>query len=130
MVTAAAAAVLRELPTVTVLVGDPATSFAVRLTRHPGYAVYRIADRVTARLHGSCIGAGIEVPAFARQVIAEPGTTFRLAELAMGLVPGAGGTASIRLRIGRHRTAWLALTGASIAAPTALDWGLIDAIES
>ncbi|MDQ6696224.1 MAG: enoyl-CoA hydratase/isomerase family protein, partial [Actinomycetota bacterium] len=56
-------------------------------------------------------------------------TTFRLPELAMGLVPGAGGTVSLPRRIGRHRTAWLALTGASIDAPTALDWGLVDTIE-
>ena len=32
----------------------------------------------------------------------------------MGLVPGAGGTVSIPARIGRHRTAWLALTGERI----------------
>ena len=32
----------------------------------------------------------------------------------MGLVPGAGGTVSITARIGRHRAAWLALTGERI----------------
>ena len=45
----------------------------------------------------------------------------------MGLVPGAGGTVSITRRIGRQRTALLALTGRTIDAPTALEWGLIDA---
>jgi enoyl-CoA hydratase/carnithine racemase len=44
----------------------------------------------------------------------------------MGLVPGAGGTVSIPRRIGRDRFATFALSGATIDAPTALSWGLVD----
>ncbi|MCW2829904.1 MAG: hypothetical protein JWP31_596 [Aeromicrobium sp.] len=105
---------------------DLAAAHAVRLDQSAGLAVHRVADRVTAVLHGSCIGAGIEVPAFASTVLARPGTTFRLPELAMGLVPGAGGTASIPRRIGRWRTAYMVLSGASIELDDALDWGLVD----
>jgi enoyl-CoA hydratase/carnithine racemase len=54
---------------------------------------------------------------------------FQLPEVSMGLVPGAGGTVSVPRRIGRQRAAWMALTGARVDAPTALTWGLIDAIE-
>jgi enoyl-CoA hydratase/carnithine racemase len=43
-------------------------------------------------------------------------------------VPGAGGTVSLPARIGRHRTAWLALSRRTIDAPTALGWGLVDAV--
>ena len=110
-------------------VADGPTSFAVRLARHPGWAVHAVADRVTARVHGPCVGAGVEVPAFAGTVVADPGTTFRLPEVAMGLVPGAGGTVSLPRRIGRHRSAWLALTGTTCDAQTALDWGLVDRLE-
>ena len=46
----------------------------------------------------------------------------------MGLLPGAGGTVSLPRRIGRQRTAWLALTGARLDAATALPWRLVDAI--
>ena len=46
----------------------------------------------------------------------------------MGLVPGAGGTASIPRRIGRQRTAYLALSNRRLDAETALAWGLIDEI--
>jgi enoyl-CoA hydratase/carnithine racemase len=46
----------------------------------------------------------------------------------MGLIPGAGGTATLPRRIGRHRTAWLALTGQCIDAVTGRAWGLIDEI--
>ena len=61
--------------------------------------------------------------------MARPHTTCRLPELAMGLIPGAGGTVSITKRIGRWRTAYLALSGEPIATDTALVWGLIDAVE-
>ena len=110
-------------------VPDGATSHAVRLTRHPGLAVHREAKRVTAHIHGHCIGAGIEIPAFAARVVAAPRTQIRLPELGMGLVPGAGGTVSLPRRIGRQRTAWLALSGDTIDARTALRWGLVDAVE-
>ncbi|MFE7797968.1 enoyl-CoA hydratase/isomerase family protein [Nocardia sp. NPDC057440] len=46
----------------------------------------------------------------------------------MGLIPGAGGTVRIPRRIGRWRTAWLALTGQRIDATTALEWGLVDEV--
>lgn len=107
-------------------VSDGPTSFAVRLTRHPGLAVHSIADRVSAHLHGSCVGAGIEITAFADRVFAAPDTLIQLPELAMGLVPGAGGTVSLPRRIGRHRTAWLALTCERIGAAQAREWGLVD----
>ncbi len=38
------------------------------------------------------------------------------------------GTVSIARRIGRWRTAYLALSGLPIDVPTALDWGLVDEI--
>jgi enoyl-CoA hydratase/carnithine racemase len=107
---------------------DPASAHLVRVARSPGCAIAGMADRVSAFLHGPCIGAGIELPAFAGRVVAAPGATFALPEVAMGLVPGAGGTVSIPRRIGRQRTAWLAITGRHIGAGTARAWGLIDEI--
>ena len=65
----------------------------------------------------------MELPAFAGRVVAAPDATFGLPEVSLGLIPGAGGTVSLPRRIGRHRTAWLALTGQPIDAPTALDVG-------
>lgn len=105
---------------------DPVTAHAVRIEQSAGLAVHRLRDRVRPVLHGACIGAGIEVPAFADHVRARPDAFFRLPELAMGMIPGAGGTVSIPRRIGRWRTAYLALTGATIDASTALSWGLVD----
>lgn len=109
---------------------DPATAHMVRLTRSPAAALLRIGDRLTAHLHGATIGAGIEMAAFASTVTAAEDLRVSLPELAMGLVPGAGGTVSLPPRIGRQRTAWLAFTGRSIDATTARAWGLVDHVRS
>jgi enoyl-CoA hydratase len=108
---------------------DVATAHLVRMTRSPARAMAAVADRLVAHLHGACFGSGIELPAFAARVVARPDTVVGLPELSLGLIPGAGGTVSVTRRIGRHRTAWLALTGRTIDAATALEWGLVDEIE-
>lgn len=105
---------------------SPEAAHELRLDRSVGRAIAGLADRVVVHLHGACAGSGIELPAFAGRVVAAPGTRLWLPELALGLVPGAGGTWSITARCGRHRTAGLALTGTPIDAPTALAWGLVD----
>jgi enoyl-CoA hydratase/carnithine racemase len=108
---------------------DLATAHFVRTRAGAGRLLHQISDRLEAHVHGRCVGAGIELPAFASRVIARPGTTFRLPEVSMGLIPGAGGTVSIPRRAGRWRACYLSLSGHEIDAATALDWGLIDAIE-
>lgn len=108
---------------------DPVTGHLVRSLSLPGALIARCAERTTVRVHGRCLGAGIEFPAFAQRVIAAPDSSFELPELQFGLIPGAGGCVSVPRRIGRQRSAWMALSGARIDARTALDWGLVDAIE-
>ncbi len=108
---------------------DPATAHAIRTGRSVGARLAACSPRVVAYLHGHCVGAGVELPAFAGRVVADPAARFALPEVGMGLVPGAGGTASIPRRIGRQRTAWLALSGAPLPAAAARRWGLVDALE-
>ncbi|MFF7476709.1 enoyl-CoA hydratase-related protein [Streptomyces sp. NPDC008092] len=105
---------------------DVSTAHLIRVRRSAGHAVHRAAGRVRVRVHGACIGAGIEVPAFADRVESARDAYFQLPELRMGLVPGAGGTVSVTRRIGRWRTAYLVLSGVPIDARTALEWGLVD----
>ena len=109
---------------------DGGLAHQVRVTRSPGARLAALRTIVTAEVHGACIGAGIELPAFAGHLRAQEGTRFRLPELAMGLIPGAGGTVSIPRRIGRHRAAWMALTGSELDVATALRWGLIDELTT
>ena len=108
---------------------DPARAHLVRMARSVGAAMHELRDRLTVHVHGSCIGAGVELPAFARRVTASGDATFRLPEIGMGLIPGAGGTVSLPRRIGRDRTLLLALSGLTFGAEDALRWGLVDAVS-
>jgi hypothetical protein len=106
---------------------DVGQAHLIRTLRSPARLARQLGERLTARVHGACVGAGVEVPAAAGRVTAAPGAVFRLPEVSMGLIPGAGGTASIPRRIGRHRAAYMAISGAEIDLATALAWGLVDA---
>ncbi len=108
---------------------DPAEAHLIRMTRSPALLLSRLGERVRAEVHGACIGAGVELPAFTPHVVASEDAFFQLPEVGLGLVPGAGGTASLPRRIGRQRTAWFGLSGARIDAQKALDWGLVDEVR-
>ena len=111
---------------------DPVAAHVAR-TRHSPALVL---DELTARLgracraevHGHVLGSGLEMAAFCGWVVAQPDATLGLPELALGLIPGAGGTVSITRRIGRWRTAYLVLSGCTIDPATALSWGLVDEV--
>ncbi|MFD5625618.1 enoyl-CoA hydratase/isomerase family protein [Streptomyces sp. NPDC127072] len=109
---------------------DPAEAHLVRVRRSPAALLQRCAPKVTAHLHGACVGAGIELAAFSARVLAAPDTVIRLPEVGMGLIPGAGGTASLPPRVGRERTAYLALSGVELGVGEALAWGLVDEVTS
>ena len=108
---------------------DPVSAHLVRLQRNVGRALSGVAARTTVHLHGSTVGSGIELAAFARRVVAARSTRISLPEVRLGLIPGAGGTVSLPRRIGRHATALLALGPPVIDAGTALAWGLVDELE-
>ncbi len=108
---------------------DPAQAHAIRTTRSPALLLARLGARVRVEVQGACIGAGVELPAFTQKVVADEDAFFQLPEVMLGLVPGAGGTASLPRRIGRQRTAWLGLSGERIDARTALAWGVVDEVR-
>ncbi|MCG7606748.1 enoyl-CoA hydratase/isomerase family protein [Mycobacterium sp. CnD-18-1] len=112
---------------------DPASAHLAR-TRHSPALVLdeltaRLGRRCRAEVHGQVLGSGLEMACYCGWVSAHPGATIGLPELALGLIPGAGGTVSITRRIGRWRTAYLVLSGRTIDAATALAWGLVDEVR-
>jgi len=111
-------------------VEDAGLAHLSRTTRSAGALLATLPCASDARVHGACIGAGIELPAFAQRISAHPDAFFQLPEVAMGLIPGAGGTVSILHRIGRQRTNFMALSNRRVDASTALSWGLVDALLS
>jgi enoyl-CoA hydratase/carnithine racemase len=108
---------------------DVTLAHLIRVDRSVAARLAAVADRVEVFLHGACIGAGIELGSYGACVRATTDTVIKLPEIAMGLVPGAGGTVGITRRIGRWRTAYLAVSGEALPLATALRWGLIDEID-
>ncbi len=107
---------------------DPATAHWVRSLRLPARRLTALGERLHVHVQGATIGAGVEMAAFAYRLTAASNAWFQLPELKYGLIPGAGGTASLPRRIGRQRTAYMALSMRRISAATALEWGLVDAV--
>jgi enoyl-CoA hydratase/isomerase-like protein len=107
---------------------DGISAHTIRSLRLPANLLVLCGERLHVHVHSACIGAGIEIPAFGRRITATRNAFFQLPELQFGLIPGAGGCISLPRRIGRQRTAYMALSMKKINAPTALEWGLIDAI--
>lgn len=105
---------------------DPATAHAIRMQTLPAWMISRCADRFDVHVQGGCVGAGLEMAAWASRFTATDDAWFQLPELAIGVLPGAGGCVSLTRRIGRQRTALLILSGKRIGVRTALSWGLVD----
>jgi enoyl-CoA hydratase len=105
---------------------DPEKAHEIRMRTLPARAILGCAEKMHVHVHGACVGAGLEIAAFAARVTAGPKAWFQLPELSMGLIPGAGGCVSVPRRIGWQRTAAMILSGQRINAQTALQWGLVD----
>jgi enoyl-CoA hydratase/carnithine racemase len=107
---------------------DPASAHIIRGLTLPAHPMSRCGAIVDVHVQGACVGSTLEMAMFAGRVTASPRAWFHLPELAMGVIPGAGGCVSVPRRIGRQRAALMILSGQRIDARTALSWGLIDAI--
>lgn len=108
---------------------DQAIAHAVRCMGGPAFALATVAARARAVVHGACIGAGAELASLCGHITASPTAWFQLPEIRYGLLPGSGGTVGFSRRIGRQRTAYLALSARRIGARQALEWGLVDAVD-
>lgn len=112
---------------------DPASAHLARTRFCPALSLdaltQRLGSEVRAEIHGQVLGSGLEMAAFCGHVVCSGDAVLGLPELQLGLIPGAGGTISVTRRIGRWRTAYLVLTGRTVDAATALQWGLVDAID-
>lgn len=107
---------------------DPATAHAIRCRTLPAREAIRCANRLEVEIDGACVGAGLELAAFARRITATRRSWFQLPELRMGILPGAGGCVSLSRRIGRQRALLMVLSGRRLNAREAVEWGLVDAL--
>lgn len=107
---------------------DFAAAHLIRMERSVARRLHLLGPRAAAELQGPAIGAGIEMAAACAGLTMTRSAWVQLPELAMGLIPGAGGTVFIPRRIGRHRAFYLMTAGVRLRADEALAWGLADAL--
>jgi enoyl-CoA hydratase len=97
-----------------------------------GQVVFNILDGMgkpsVAAINGLTIGGGFELALACTFRVASDKATFSFGEIALGFLPGWGGTSRITRLIGKSRTAELMLTGDRIDAQTALNMGIVNKV--
>ena len=90
-------------------------------------ALRRFPAPVIARIQGVALGAGLEMAASCDIRIAAEEAVFGMPEVKLG-IPSVVEAALLPRLIGAGRARWLLLTGNSIGAREALDWGLVEQV--
>ena len=103
-----------------------AEAFITRL-RDLCEAVRTFPAPVIARMPGWCLGGGLEVAAACDVRIAARDAKFGMPEVRVG-IPSVIHAALLPRLIGWGRARFLVMTAENIDAPTALAWGLVDAV--
>jgi 3-hydroxyacyl-CoA dehydrogenase/enoyl-CoA hydratase/3-hydroxybutyryl-CoA epimerase len=87
---------------------------------------------VVAAVHGAALGGGLEVALACHYILASdhPLTVMGLPEVQLGIMPAAGGTQRLPMRIGLLNGLEMMLSGRQVRAQKALSMGLIDEIST
>lgn len=81
-----------------------------------------------AAVNGYAFGGGCELAMAASIRIAATTAQFAQPEVKLGVIPGYGGTQRLARLVGKGRALDLCLTGRTIDAETAQQWGLVSAV--
>lgn len=97
-----------------------------------GQAVFSLLENLgkpsLAAINGYAFGGGCELAMSASLRIASNAAQFGQPEIKLGVIPGYGGTQRLARLIGKGRATDLCLTGRTIAATDALNWGLVSEV--
>lgn len=84
---------------------------------------------VLAAVNGHAYGGGLELALSCDFIHAARGVRFALPEVALGIMPGGGGTQNLSRALGERRAKELLMTGRPFSAQQAQDWGLVNEIH-
>lgn len=83
---------------------------------------------VIAAINGFALGGGLELAMAAHVRIASDNARMGLPETSLGVIPGYGGTQRLPQLIGKGRALEMIFSAKMIDAPTALNYGLVNAV--
>ena len=98
---------------------------SVRWERDVWGLFLQIEKPLVVALHGHVIGSGVEIACLCDVRIAADDAVFRMPEVALGMVPAAGGTQTLPRAVGVGPALETLLTGRAIPAAEALALGLV-----
>ncbi len=81
-----------------------------------------------ACINGIALGGGLELALMCDLRVAAKHAVMGLPETSLGIIPGAGGTQRLPRLVGAARAKEMILLGRRVDAPTALQWGLVNAV--
>jgi len=81
-----------------------------------------------AAIRGYCLGGGLELAMCCDVRVCADNATLGQPEIALGLIPGGGGTQRLPRLVGHGRAMFLNLTGDFVDAETAYAWGLVEQV--
>jgi len=100
-----------------------------------GASLYAVQDAfensakpVIAAIHGTALGGGLEVALACHYRVAVPSARCGLPEVALGLLPGAGGTQRLPRIVGPEKALEMVTSGQHVPAKQCLAMGLVDEI--
>src|SRR5690606_20049914 len=85
---------------------------------------------VVAAVAGAAVGGGFELTMACDLVVADPRASFRLPEVGLGLIPGAGGTQRLSRLVGQRRALEYVLLGMPLRSAQALEAGVVNLISA
>jgi len=106
----------------------PVAARQVRYTRDVWGLFLSISQPLIAALHGYVLGSGIEMALCCDIRIASEEARFGLPEVALGIIPAAGGTQTLPRTVGRSRALEMLLTNRWLSAEEAYQTGLVSRV--
>ena len=91
--------------------------------------IWRMPKPVIAAINGYCLGGGLELALACDIRVAAEHAELGLPEVALGLMPGGGGTQRLPMVLGQGWARYLIFTGRRLKAREALDMGLVQSVS-
>jgi len=108
------------------------TTFKYYFCLHANETIARLEQTpklVIAAINGHCVGGGLEIALACDMRIVRAGEfQLGLPEVALGVLPGTGGTQRLARLVGKARAIELMVEGAKISAQRAIDLGIVNKV--
>ena len=120
--TFAAGANIKEIP------DNASILFKDKLERIWHRVIPKFRKPMITAINGLTLGGGLEIALMADIVLACEQAKLGLPEIKLGMIPGASGTQRVTKVVGKSKAMEMVLTGDTISAREAYEWGLVNQV--